>query len=240
MKAQGLVFLAADTPRSRAYAQALAARGIELDRSLLIRSPERKRWGQADAVESGNRDFGDLFAPELGLPLEESLERLGEVEVSDAGSANDPAIVAWLRDAGASLAIYSGFGGQIVRSELLAAGPPLLHLHSGWLPDYRGSTTLYYSYLTDGSCGVTAILLRESIDTGPIVGRKRYPPPPPGAEVDYCYDSAIRADLLVAVIEGWVQRGELERIAQPPGEGRDYYIVHPVLKHVALNRIHAR
>jgi methionyl-tRNA formyltransferase len=235
-----VAFLAADTMRSRAYAQALLARGIGLGRAMLITSTDRKRWGQAEGFDAGNLDFGPVFAPDLTIPLEESLARLaGSTSTLDAGTVNDPRVVAWLEDSGASVVIFSGFGGQIVKSGVLEAAPVLLHMHSGWLPDYRGSTTIYYSYLREGWCGVSAILLRESIDTGPIVARKRYPAPPPGAEVDYCYDSAIRADLLTTVIADWATH---ERFTDPtdqtPGAGRVYYIMHPVLKHVALNKIH--
>ena len=95
--------------------------------NLLHSYPERIAAGDFEGV-------GELFAPDLDLPLEESLQRLGEMETSDAGTVNDPAVVEWLRGSGAALAIYSGFGGQIVRNEVLDAGPPLLHLHSGWLP----------------------------------------------------------------------------------------------------------
>lgn len=41
---------------------------------------------------------------------------------------------------------------QIVKAPLLLSWAfPLLHIHSGWLPDYRGSTTSYYSLLERGT-----------------------------------------------------------------------------------------
>jgi len=235
-----VAFLAADTHRSRAYAQALLAKGIGLGSALLITSPNRQRWGQTESFDAGNLEFGRVFAPDLGIPLEDSLARLcGSTSTLDAGTVNDPRVVEWLRDSAASLAVYSGFGGQIVKPDILGAAPALLHMHSGWLPDYRGSTTIYYSYLLEGWCGVSAILLREAIDTGPIVARQRYPAPPPGADVDYCYDSAIRADLLTSVVANWATHERFtDPTAQTPHTGKDYYIMHPVLKHVALNKIH--
>ena len=88
----------------------------------------------------------------------------------------------------------------MVPEEMLGLGIPFLHIHSGWLPEYRGSTTVYYSLLNDGDCGVTAILLKPEIDNGDIVARKKYPAPAYGVDIDHLYDNAIRADLLSEVL----------------------------------------
>ena len=62
------------------------------------------------------------------------------------------------------------------------------------MPEYRGSTTVYYGLLNDGNCGVTAILLKPEIDNGDIVARKSTAPPS-SVDIDHLYDNAIRADL---------------------------------------------
>jgi methionyl-tRNA formyltransferase len=136
------------------------------------------------------------------------------------------------------LVVFSGFGGEILKKDLLDSGAPLLHLHAGRLPDYRGSTTVYYSYIRERRLGVSALFLRERIDQGPVIARKWYPPPPPGMELDYLYDSAIRADLLVQVMTEWARYGKFRRlIRQSPNEGTVYYVIHPLLKHVALDHL---
>ena len=43
--------------------------------------------------------------------------------------------------------IYSGLPGQILPTELLSDKKRILHCHPGKLPNYRGSTTIYYSIL---------------------------------------------------------------------------------------------
>lgn len=238
MRVPGIALLLADTMRSRAYVQALAHHGMTADAAMIVCSPDRPRWGQATAVDTGRDRLADLFVPDLSVPLTDSVaEVTPNVAQSDGGTVNAQEVVRWISDARPELIVFSGFGGEIAGQEVLGAGPPLLHLHSGWLPDYRGSTTLYYSYLREGACGVTAILLSEDIDTGPIVRRKRYPPPPPGMDVDYCYDSAIRADLLVEVLREWAANEGLPPVTEQPRDGTTYYIIHPVLKHVALNSL---
>ena len=146
---------------------------------------------------------------------------------------NDRAVLTAVQAADAGLVIYSGYGGQLVSRELLSLGPPFLHAHSGWLPDYRGSTTVYYSLLAGDGCGVSVIGMAPAIDQGPILARRTYPAPPVGVDIDYFYDSAIRADLMADVVAQWQKDGPLDPIAVSEG-GADYYVVHPLLKHLAL------
>lgn len=238
MKLPGISLLFADTMRSRAYAQALVYHGISVDAGMIVRSPERPRWGQMTEHLSEQSELDEVFIPNLSRPLEESVTELtDDVDESRAGTVNSPDVVQWIHEKEPRLVVYSGFGGEIIKDDVLHAGAPLLHIHSGWLPDYRGSTTLYYSYLQEGTCGVTALLLHADIDAGPILRRKRYPPPPPGMDVDYCYDSAIRADLLVDVLREWKVNDGMPPLIEQPDNGTTYYIIHPVLKHIALNKM---
>ena len=120
-----------------------------------------------------------------------------------------------------------------MKEGLLGLGIPFLHMHSGWLPEYGGSTTLYYSWLTERRCAVTAFFMDLKIDNGPIIQRRRYPTPPPGIDVDHLYDGAIRADMLVRVLSGVFRDGRFSTVSGN-GKTRTYYVIHPVLKHLAL------
>lgn len=239
-----VVLLLADTVRSRAYVDALRHAGFRFDRALVVRTPAGSRWGQASEVEMGNTDFGELFVPDVNGDLERGCRAVcGGIDIMDTGSINAPEIVDALSELAPRLVVFSGFGGELVHSEVLNAAGPLLHLHAGWLPDYRGSTTLYYSYLVDGTMGASAILLSEEIDAGAVVRRKRYPAPPPGTNVDYVYDSVLRADLLIETLSSYdpgTSRFMSTESVDPERGARDYYIVHPLLKHIALNELDCR
>jgi methionyl-tRNA formyltransferase len=232
---QRILFLAAATARSKAYAQALAERGLEVEACIIFDKPGAKQLGQGGAPSRPHERLGDIVLPDLSLDLGDSCRSLGgAVSEIEAESINSPLVVEAVRRAEADLVIFSGFGGQLVGQELLAIGAPLLHNHAGWLPDYRGSTTSYYSLLAEGSLGVSAILLSAGIDTGTIVARRRYPAPPPEVDIDYHYDSAIRAHLLTEVVSSWRAAGRfVESIEQDEAAGATYYVVHPVLKHLA-------
>ena len=59
----------------------------------------------------------------------------------------------------------------------MSIGKEFLHFHPGKVPDYRGSTTIYYSILDNDTCHVSAFFLRKTIDAGPIISVKQYVKP---------------------------------------------------------------
>lgn len=229
-----LVLLCAHTARSVAYLQALAAAGLAPDKVIVY-----GRSAPPPHISRRTRpgDCAGLFLPQLDEALIACLERLGWSHERCASDALDSTeLLACLERSAPSLVVYSGQGGQLVPAALLQRYP-VLHVHSGWLPDYRGSTTIYYQILEQGQCAASALLLNETIDTGPVVARKTYPLPAAGLDIDYLYDNAIRADLLVEVLARWrTDPQTLTPLADPllAEEHPPYYIIHPLLKHLAL------
>lgn len=235
MKLEGVLFIAARTARSQAYAQCMAAHGLEPEQVLIYGGKNSGRPGQSTDISFENREQ-TVFVPDLSVPLEDSCEaRQWAVTTLACESVNAPEMAQTLRNIAPKLVVYSGYGGEIVSSGLLGLNVPFLHIHGGWLPDYRGSTTIYYSILQEQNCSASAILLSNDIDTGPVIARENYPVPPAGVDVDYVYDSAIRADLLVKVLGEYAQQGGWQTLSPQSTEaGRDYYVIHPVLKHLAM------
>lgn len=236
MNLANVLFLAANTARSQAYAQALENSGITIGTCVIFDSDVDGLLGKPVAELGQNHENSNIFMPDLSIPLEDSCGRIsGDVRKIAAGNINDPSIFDVVDAARhhLKLIIFSGFGGQIVKSDLLRRGPSFLHIHSGWLPEYRGSTTIYYSILNERQCGVSAILLTPKIDQGPILERRWYPLPPPG-DIDYLYDNAIRADCLVNFLRHRLNNPGGDVIEQSSDEGSTYYVIHPVLKNVAL------
>lgn len=237
------LFLAAYTERSKAYAQAMLHADLYPERTLLFGTPHGSRLGQSKKNFAQSHAYrqavklDEFFVPDFSKPLDETVAQYedGETKNIAVDTINDPLIVSEITKHKPRLIIYSGYGGQIVSSEVLKTGAPFLHMHAGWLPDYQGSTTLYYSILKERTCGVSAILLNEKIDRGVIVKRSRYPLPPAGTDIDYFYDGVVRADLLIQVLKEWQKQGDFsEKIAQDHLSGTVYYVIHPVLKHLAL------
>lgn len=238
MSLHGVIVVAAHTMRSQAYLQALAHHGLEPDRVVL--------YGKCDGAASLKRpDFASwegIALPDPAETVEATCRKSGWLTVTCASNdINAPELFEAVGEASPRLVIYSGYGGQIIGPLLLGSGPRFLHVHSGWLPDYRGSTTLYYALLNGDLPAASALILDRTIDTGPVVARRHYPLPQAGMDVDRIYDSAIRADLLVRVMKQYARKGRFEqKAAQDVEQGTTYYVIHPVLKHLAMLSLERR
>jgi len=228
----GVVLLAAQTARSQAYIQAMIASDLIPERVILM----GEQGGGASEDMAPLKTWNDILLPNLDEPVSDTCYRAGIRLVHVAGNdVNAEATHQAICAASPNVVVYSGMGGQIVSERTLALGPKFLHIHSGWLPEYRGSTTLYYALLEGELPGASAIILDREIDTGPVVARRRYPRPPAGMDMDRVYDAAIRADLMVRVLLNYKNSGTLPVIEhQNPREGMPYYVIHPILKHLSI------
>lgn len=232
-----VTLLVADTIRSRAYAQSLLVHGFQVESIIIITSSSRSQWGQTDQQMEppAGSGFGNIFIPDLRIPLENTCHALSaRVEILDTGSVNEQPVIKKLKEIDPSLVVFSGFGGEIVHEDVLKCSGPFLHMHAGWLPDFRGSTTFYYSFLMTGNAGVSAILLSPGIDTGKIVAQDKYPLPPRDMNIDFYYDGMIRADMMIRVLDYYsIHRHLPLGRVQKEKEGETYYIVHPVIKTIS-------
>lgn len=230
--------IAADTSRSRAYLAAMERRGLLPAWVLLLDADTPAAMpGQAPAdtsTASADADWPEAeFDP--AAPLRPWLERLGlPYVVSGSRDINDPAVVALIAQAAPEVLVYSGYGGALLRAAVLATGKRFLHVHGGYLPEFKGSTTNYFSLLAEGTIGASAIFLTAEIDCGPVIRRCRFAPPALRTRIDHVYDSAARARVLVDTLEAWRRDGAWTFELPDNAGGDTYYIIHPVLKHLAI------
>lgn len=230
--------IAADTSRTRAYLAAMEPRGLKPVWVLLLDADTPAAMpGQATADASGM--VADPDWPEVDFdpaaPLRPWLDRLGlPYVVSGSRDINDPAVVALIAQGAPEVLVYSGYGGGLLREAVLATGKRFLHVHGGYLPDFKGSTTNYFSLLAEGVIGASAIFLTVEIDCGPVIRRRRFAPPALRTRIDHVYDSAARARVLVDTLEAWRRDGDWAFELPDNSGGDTYYIIHPVLKHLAI------
>lgn len=234
----GLV--AADTSRSRAYLSALERHALLPSWTVLLDDGSKKRSpGQLDedthmrAIETTQDELWSEAAFDPGVPIEPWLQRLKlNYVVANSRDINSPGVIGLIARSAPSVLIYSGYGGSLLGRDVLSVGKRFLHVHGGFLPDYKGSTTNYYSLLAENALGASALFLTEDIDGGPILGRRRFSPPKNRQDIDHRYDSAARAKVLIDVLEQFQKVGDWRSVTVQGGT--TYYIIHPVLKHLAI------
>lgn len=230
---KGLVLLCAHSARSTSYVQALDHAGLSPEAVIL--------YGEPSSPPQSQRDLSPRalpwFCPDLSISAEQSILKAGWEPIRVKNRELDSETLQnTLADLAPELLVYSGYGGQLV-PECLLKQISFLHIHSGMLPRYRGSTTLYHEVLEHSECAASAILLTPTIDAGPVIATRSYPMPPVGMDVDYLYDNIIRADLLLDILNYWHQKRQLPPPIPQSSLMPPYFIIHPLLKHLALKRI---
>lgn len=231
--------VAADTSRSRAYVQALERAALLPCFVLMLENKAStllpgQIGSSASATAWVDRAWDDVrFDP--GLPVKAVLERSGiPHELAPAGDINDPGVIQAVARRAEPVFIYSGFGGVLLRSGILGAGKRFLHAHGGYLPDYKGSTTNYFSMLAEDVFGASSLFLGAEIDSGPVLIRRKFDPPRDPRQIDHLYDSAARARVLMETLRRHVETGSWQFELPENSGGETYYIIHPLLKHVAI------
>ena len=134
---------------------------VKIEISLVITQPDRK---------AGRKN--ELKAPDVKvLALEHKLEILQPEKLSDAGVYE--AIV----NAKPDYIVVAAFG-QLLPKNILDVAP-CINLHASLLPQYRGASPVQQSLLnSDKFTGVTAMLMEEGLDSGPILGYRYFKIPP--------------------------------------------------------------
>ena len=133
----------------------------EIEIPLVISQPDRK---------AGRK--GELKAPEVKVLAQEyNLKLLQPEKLSDDGVYE--AIV----EAKPDFIVVAAFG-QLLPKKILDIAP-CINLHASLLPQYRGASPVQQSLLNgDEFTGVTAMLMEEGLDSGPILGYRYFKIPP--------------------------------------------------------------
>ncbi|WP_027087260.1 formyltransferase family protein [Cohnella panacarvi] len=231
------ILLGANTARTKAYLQLMARNGLIPSYALIMSpSPESLRQefiSYETRCESLNQKSIEYF--QLEEPVLFTLNEYGiPYTLIETDSVNSEESKKALAEAPSPYIVYSGFGGQILKKPVLELGKRFLHIHPGVVPEYRGSTTVYYSLLNEGRIGASAIFLEEKIDCGPVLKTKWFELKHPLPNLDYILDPFIRASLLVEVLKEFVDTGHFEFSTQSATAGETFYIIHPLLKHFAI------
>ena len=227
-----IAFVGADTVRTRAYLQLLFRKKYALHHYYILTNTPEAMEAEASAYQP-EEGFSEYFSKD-----EPVLYTLHQANASytliQTDSINSAPAIEMISKAAETNLIYSGFSGQIIKKEAFDSGKTFIHVHAGILPAYRGSTTVYYSLLQEGTIGATAIFLNEGIDEGSIITKETFPMPEEKVDFDYIFDPHIRASVLLKVINLYLENGALESEMQKASLSETYYIIHPVLKHLAI------
>jgi methionyl-tRNA formyltransferase len=233
MKIKEVGLIGGNTARTKAYLQVLLSNNLEINKCYIMScniDSMEKESKQYQKNESNEETYFSVNEPLLYTLRKYNLP----YEIIASEDINSKIVMDKIKQIEENYLIYSGFGGQILKAPLFETGKKFIHVHAGILPQYRGSTTVYYSMINEKKCGASAIFLNEKIDEGDVIACEEFPIPLDGTNIDYIYEPWTRAKVLQRALEDYVNNGSFKTTKQTGGNENTYYIIHPVLKHIAL------
>ena len=113
----------------------------------------------------------------------------------------------------------------------LDTGKNSLHVHGGYLPNYKGSTTNYYSLMNDNVIE-PSIFLTKDIDCGPVIMRKNFRHQE--IELLLIIFMTTSSNVLIETLSTYISNDKFEFELEENKGGETFYIIHPVLKHISI------
>lgn len=130
--------------------------------------------------------------------------------------------------------IISPKPGELIKNKALLKKKKLIHFHPGNLPYFKGSTVLYYTLLNKKKIYCTCFILSEKIDSGKIIFKKIFRKPKFKNELDVeKFDNNLRSETLIHYLNG-----SSKKIKDIKYNTINYFIIHPVLRKIAINNNH--
>ena len=127
--------------------------------------------------------------------------------------------------------IISTYPGEIIYNRKLLK-KKLIHCHPGDLPEFKGSTTIYYSLILKKNIFVTVFEMNSKIDSGLILFKKKFFAPSNIKDIEKNYDNTIRAKAL----NDYLKLNKKKMYKRTKKEPLPYYIAHPIIRQIILNK----
>lgn len=130
-------------------------------------------------------------------------------------------------------------GGGLLRDNFLNSFSfGVLNCHMGILPKYRGMDVVEWPFLENDrlNVGVTCHLMDKGIDTGDILEIVKVDPKRFTSFIDLReYLSGVMHNLMLKNISS-IASGDYKKTTQLQSEGRQYFVMHPLLKKIAIKK----
>ena len=218
------IILTPDT-RSKAYLKKIIDNKIEMNEIIFLNDNREERKFNKNIIDESKKCGFDI-SKSVKNTIDDNQLKVKEFNFVDI---NHPELIKYLEKSNSEFFIFTG--GGILKKDILRSGPKFIHFHPGIVPNYRGSTCFYYSILNEDNCGVTAFIMDENLDTGDIIYQRIFQKPS-HQFLDDVFDAHIRSETLSDLFKKNLL--ENKKFKKQDKEGDTYYIIHPVLKHIAI------
>lgn len=234
--------LLANTMRGKAYLQNLVANGLLPEKVVFLTNESTIMMEERNRLTLDQNTNQKLLRKIEGIQSLVNEKEHVEKTLSNHNilykqintlQVNSEEVVQSVKDLPTEYVIYAGPGGTILKHDILNVGKKFIHVHPGDIPNYKGSTTVYYEMLLEKRLTCSIFFMNEIIDSGDMLYKKHYLIPKGYVDFDQVVDPLIRAETLIE----WMKTQEkvsLPYLEKSSKEEHNFYIIHPVLKHLTI------
>lgn len=123
--------------------------------------------------------------------------------------------------------LFSGYPAQIIQNKKLLKKKIIFHSHSGKLPYYKGSTTIFYSILNENSICCSTFRMNDQLDNGNIYLVKKYNFNKKIFKKFNEFDNLIRIKNFCTVLK---RNFSINNSSVKKNKYNNYYIAHPIIR----------
>ena len=210
--------------RSMSYLRALIKNNISISKIIFLRDKNNKKVNQT------------IFK------ILKNIKEKKIIKIFDFNDINNSKISDYLKKTELKIFIVSLYSGAfgIIKNKNLLKRKKFIHSHPGKLPNYKGSTTIYYSILKEQKIWCDTFFLNEKIDEGNVILSKKYPLPQNIHHIEKDYDIKIRTDNLIQSIKK-LNLKKLTKVRVKASKNfkkskLNYYVIHPILRHIVYRK----
>lgn len=151
-------------------------------------------------------------------------------------TVDDSDVIKYLLNLNHKILVYSGYPGKIIKNLKILKKKIFLHSHPGKLPNYKGSTVMFYSLILEKKIYCSTIVLSPYLDEGDVILKKNYPIPKKISEINGSFDNKIRAQNMVLSLKR-LNSNSLNNVKKKINKNLyiDYTVAHTLIRSLSLN-----
>lgn len=147
---------------------------------------------------------------------------------------NDKKIQKYLFKDKLKIFIYSGYPGEIIKNNKLLKNKIIIHCHPGDIPQFKGSTTIFYSILLKGSVTYSVFRISNKLDDGDVYYSKKIKP-----KQNFLFDLNKKdyRNRIMFISKVIKKKLIIRKKKKNKKKYSPYYVAHPIIRSLSLKRL---